>query len=59
MRVIGPRGEQFGIVPLPEALRLAQEHTCDLVEVAPRARPPACKLMDYEKWRGTHGRGPG
>jgi len=50
VRVIGPQGEQFGIVLLAEALRLAQEHGCDLVEVAARARPPVCKVMDYGKF---------
>ena len=49
MRLVGPNGEQVGIVALNDALRLAQEADLDLVEVAPTARPPVCKLMDYGK----------
>ena len=45
------RGEQVGIVPIGEALRLAQDAELDLVEVAPTARPPVCKLMDYGKFK--------
>ncbi len=46
-----PKGEQVGIVSITEALRLAQEADLDLVEVAPTARPPVCKLMDYGKFK--------
>ena len=51
MRLVGPNGEQVGIVALNDALRLAQESDLDLVEVAPTARPPVCKLMDYGKFK--------
>ncbi len=51
MRLVGPSGEQIGIVSITEALRLAQESDLDLVEVAPTARPPVCKLMDYGKFK--------
>ena len=48
---MGPNGETVGIVPTYEALKLAQEADLDLVEVAPTARPPVCKLMDYGKFK--------
>lgn len=51
MRLIGPAGEQIGIVRVDDALRLARETDLDLVEVAPGARPPVCKLMDYGKFK--------
>jgi translation initiation factor IF-3 len=51
VRLVGPNGEQVGIVALGDALRLAQEADLDLVEVAPMARPPVCKLMDYGKFK--------
>jgi translation initiation factor IF-3 len=51
VRLVGPNGEQVGIVALGDALRLAQEADLDLVEVAPDARPPVAKLMDYGKWK--------
>jgi translation initiation factor IF-3 len=51
VRLVGPEGEQVGIVPIGEALRLAQDTDLDLVEVAPTARPPVCKLMDYGKFK--------
>ena len=51
MRLVGPNGEQVGIVALNDALRLAQEADLDLVEVAPTARPPVAKLMDYGKFK--------
>lgn len=44
-------GEQLGILPVKEALRIAQEKELDLVEVAPTAKPPVCKIMDYGKYR--------
>jgi translation initiation factor IF-3 len=49
--LVGPNGEQVGIVAIGDALRLAQEADLDLVEVAADARPPVCKLMDYGKWK--------
>jgi translation initiation factor IF-3 len=51
VRLVGAKGEQIGIVSVTEALRLAQESELDLVEVAPTARPPVCKLMDYGKFK--------
>ncbi|WP_343036328.1 translation initiation factor IF-3 [Thermosulfurimonas marina] len=47
VRLIGPDGKQIGIVPLREALARAEEYGLDLVEVAPQASPPVCKIMDY------------
>ena len=44
-------GDQLGIKPVVEALRLAEEQNVDLVEIAPLANPPVCKLMDYGKFR--------
>jgi len=51
VRLVGPNGEQVGVVRIEDALRLAQESDLDLVEVAPTARPPVCKLMDYGKYK--------
>ena len=51
MRLVGPSGEQVGVVRVEDALRLAEEAGLDLVEVAPDARPPVCKLMDYGKFK--------
>jgi translation initiation factor IF-3 len=51
VRLVGPNGEQVGIVAINDALRLAQEADLDLVEVAPTARPPVAKLMDYGKFK--------
>lgn len=51
VRLVGPNGEQVGIVKIDSALRLAHEADLDLVEVAPQARPPVCKLMDYGKYK--------
>ena len=51
VRLVGPAGEQVGIVRLEDALRLAQDADLDLVEVAPDARPPVVKIMDYGKYK--------
>jgi translation initiation factor IF-3 len=51
VRLIGPGGEQVGIVRVEDALRVALEADLDLVEVAPDARPPVCKIMDYGKFK--------
>ena len=51
MRLIGVEGEQIGIVTLAAANTLAEEAEVDLVEIAPTARPPVCRLMDYGKFR--------
>jgi len=51
VRLIGPDGSQLGIKALPEALTLARQVDLDLVEVAPMATPPVCRIMDYGKFR--------
>ena len=51
VRLVGPNGEQVGIIGIEDALRIAQEADLDLVEVAPEARPPVCKIMDYGKFK--------
>lgn len=51
VRIIDPDGNQLGIMTPDEARRLADEHGLDLVEVAPNARPPVCRIMDYGKFR--------
>ena len=51
VRLVGPGGEQVGVVRVEDALRLAQEANLDLVEVAPNAKPPVAKLMDYGKYK--------
>ena len=51
VRLIGQSGEQLGIMPAKEALRLAQEADLDLVKIAPMAKPPVCKIIDYGKYR--------
>lgn len=51
VRVIGPEGEQLGILPTADALKKAQEGGYDLVEVAPTSQPPVCRIMDYGKYK--------
>ena len=51
IRLINQLEEQIGVVSTAEAMRLAREAGMDLVEVAPTARPPVCRIMDYGKWR--------
>jgi translation initiation factor IF-3 len=51
VRVIDPEGEQIGILPIERALEIAEEQGLDLVEVAPMARPPVCRIMDYGKFK--------
>ncbi len=51
MRVIAADGKQLGVIAVREALRMAQEQGFDLVEVAPNANPPVCRLMDYGKYK--------
>lgn len=51
VRLIGLDGEQVGIVKIAEALQQSEEHDVDLVEIAPNANPPVCRLMDYGKFR--------
>ena len=51
VRLVGPAGEQVGVVSIDQALRLAREADLDLVEVAPGSNPPVCKIMDYGKFK--------
>ena len=51
IRLIGPAGEQLGIMPPAQALRIAEEQSLDLVKISPQATPPVCKLMNYGKFR--------
>lgn len=51
IRLVGYEGQQIGLVPIEEGLRLAREAGLDLVEVAPDANPPVCRIMDYTKYR--------
>jgi len=51
LRVIGEEGEQLGIMSLEDALKLAEEKKLDLVNIAPNATPPVCKILDYGKYR--------
>ena len=51
MLLVGPEGEKMGVRPTPEALALARDMDLDLVEVASKADPPVCRIMDYGKWK--------
>ena len=51
VRLVGPAGEQVGVVKIEDALRLALEADLDLVEVAPTSKPPVCKIMDFGKFK--------
>ncbi|HWR82330.1 MAG TPA: translation initiation factor IF-3 [Candidatus Deferrimicrobium sp.] len=51
VRLIGPEGEQIGIVPVKEALDRARELGLDLVEVSPTSRPPVCRILDYGRFK--------
>lgn len=51
VRLVGPNGEQIGVVRIEAALRLPQEADLDLVEVAPNSKPPVVKIMDYGKFK--------
>lgn len=51
VRVVGENGEQLGVMPVKEAMRLADEAGLDLVKIAPTAKPPVCKIVDYGKFR--------
>ena len=51
MRLVGIENEPLGIVTIQEAMRLAEEADIDLVEIAPMAKPPVCRLMDYGKFK--------
>ena len=51
VRLISSEQEQLGIVPVRDALRMAQEQELDLVEIAPNAKPPVCRIMDFGKYK--------
>lgn len=51
IRLIGTDGEQLGIMPTKEAMKLAREADLDLVKIAPTAKPPVCKIIDYGKYK--------
>ena len=51
VRLIGQDGEQLGVMPITEAMKLAREAELDLVKIAPTAKPPVCKIIDYGKYR--------
>jgi len=51
VRLVGIQGEPLGIVAIAEAMRQAEEAEIDLVEIAPTAKPPVCRLMDYGKFK--------
>ncbi len=51
LRVIGPEGEQLGVFPREIALRKSEEFELDLVEVAPQASPPVCRIIDFSKYK--------
>ena len=51
VRVIGPEGEQLGIVPIQKALDMAGQYELDMVEVSPNSVPPVCRIMDYAKFK--------
>ena len=51
VRLIGEGGEQLGIMPAREAMKIAQEAELDLVKIAPTAKPPVCKIIDYGKYK--------
>lgn len=51
VRLVGPAGEQVGVVPIDQAIALAREADLDLVEVSPGSNPPVCKIMDYGKFK--------
>ena len=51
IRLIGENGEQLGIMSAREAMKRAQEAELDLVKIAPTAKPPVCKIIDYGKYR--------
>lgn len=51
VRLIGPDGGQLGVVSIQRALEMANQHELDLVEVAPAAQPPVCRIIDYSKFK--------
>ncbi len=51
VRLVGEKGEQLGIMPIEQAMKLTEEQEVDLVEIAPLAVPPVCKMMDFGKFK--------
>lgn len=51
VRLVGAEGEQIGVLPIKEAQQMASEKNLDLVKIAPQAKPPVCKIMDYGKYK--------
>lgn len=51
MRLVGPDGSQLGVVSIQNALEIANQHELDLVEVAPQASPPVCRIIDFSKFK--------
>lgn len=51
VRLLGPEGENLGIVTVQEALKIAKEHNLDLIEISPKANPPVAKIADYGKFQ--------
>lgn len=51
VRLIDEEGKQIGLIPIKEAIQMAKERGYDLVEVAPNAKPPVCKIVDYGKYK--------
>ena len=51
MRCIGADGEQLGVIPISEALKIAEDKSLDLVEIQPNVDPPVCKNLDYGKFK--------
>lgn len=56
LRVIGPEGENYGLLKVSEALKKAESHNLDLIEISPNANPPVAKIMDFGKYRYQTGR---
>lgn len=56
LRVVGPTGENLGVLSTAEALKIAESHALDLIEISPKAKPPVAKIMDFGKFRYQTGR---
>ena len=56
VRLIGPDGSQLGVVPIQKAQEIANQHELDLVEVAPTASPPVCRVIDFSKFKYDQGK---
>ena len=56
LRVVGPEGENLGLLPIAEALKAAESFSLDLIEISPNAKPPVAKIMDFGKFRYQTGR---